>query len=150
MFCLTTAFFPPQSSAADVFYCIFNRRKDSHGSHRRQVQTFNTSLKCVNECICSSVLFSWSSPPVSINVQRSDSGRTGGAEDGAAWRRYLHAQRFSKSKPSVHSMGNWSHTPNSLASDLLKWGSFEFIATDASKPLPQASEQIYYGTGDGE
>lgn len=43
---------------------------------------------------------------ISINIQRSDSGRTGGAEDGAAGRRHLHAQRFSKSKPSVNSMGN--------------------------------------------
>lgn len=38
--------------------------------------------------------------------QRADPGRSGGAEDGAARRRHLHAQRFSKSKPSAKSMGN--------------------------------------------
>lgn len=33
---------------------------------------------------------------------------------------------------------------------LFKWDPFKFIATDASKLLSQASEQIYYGTGDGK
>lgn len=33
-----------QSSAADVFYCIFNGREDSHGTNRRQVAHLNVFM----------------------------------------------------------------------------------------------------------
>lgn len=44
-----------QPSAADVFYCIFNRRTDSHGSDRGQVQT--SSLRRLNGFIYLSAFF---------------------------------------------------------------------------------------------
>lgn len=36
-----------QSSAADVIYCIFNRRKDSNGTNRRQVQAASLNHSCL-------------------------------------------------------------------------------------------------------
>lgn len=106
---ISDAFF--QSSAADVFYCIFNRRKDSHASNRRQVAHTQTDPHIII-IICT---FSWTSRAVSflydqyifVNNQRSDSGRTAGAEYGAARRRHLHGQRISKGKASVKSMKTW-------------------------------------------
>lgn len=151
MFCLTTAFFfsSPQLRMSFIVFSTEGRTLMALTEDRyKHSPPHLNALMIIFACLlCFPFLFS---PSISMNIQRPDSGRTGGAEDGAARRRHLHAQGFSKGKPSANSMGNWSHTPNSMASDLLKWGSFEFIATDASKPLPQASEQIYYGTGDGE
>uniref|UniRef100_A0A8C3A2Q9 ANTXR cell adhesion molecule 1 n=1 Tax=Cyclopterus lumpus TaxID=8103 RepID=A0A8C3A2Q9_CYCLU len=42
---VSSSFFFFQSSATDVFYCVFNRRKDSHGTNRRQVLTCTASIK---------------------------------------------------------------------------------------------------------
>lgn len=70
-------------------------------------------------------------------VQGQDPGWTGGAADGAARRRHLHGPRVPQGEQSV------------MSSE--KRASFGvFTPTDVSKTLPQASEQIYYATGDGE
>lgn len=52
-----------------------------------------------------------------------------------------------------HLLSQWENDPaypTVWHLTFFKWGPFKFIATDASKLLLQASEQIYYGTGDGE
>lgn len=50
--CLCFFLFPSlQSSAADVFYCVFNRWNDSNGTDRRQVRTTSLQLYLLLCCL---------------------------------------------------------------------------------------------------
>lgn len=120
-----------QSSNADVLHRLLDRGKDSDGADRGQVRLH--SPEC---CV-------WSRCDVGLVCTRRDKIRAG-----------LEELRLVQPGGDTYMDRGFQRVRNPREPALLGAGKngdvWGLAATDVSKTLPQASEQIYYATGDSE